>query len=85
MPHPNPPLASDEAGSPPPILAHELHDALARAAAVAAASGVDSEQFMQAAWAAFLDARPGLREELAQRQLEAQLAVLRARGQLAKA
>jgi hypothetical protein len=53
---------------------------LRRAAQLAAERGTESELFMQAAWAACLDARPGLREELADKELRAQLKKLRKRG-----
>jgi hypothetical protein len=53
---------------------------LRQAARLAAERGSDSEQFMQAAWAACLEARPGLREELADKELRAQLKKLRKRG-----
>jgi hypothetical protein len=53
---------------------------LRRAAQLAAQRGAESERFMQAAWAACLDARPGLREELADKELRAQLKKLRKRG-----
>ena len=63
----------------------EVLQLLQRAAELAAARGVDSEPFMAAAWAAYLDARPGLREALEHGQLVAQLAGLRERGLLAQA
>jgi hypothetical protein len=59
---------------------HELDTLLARAAEHAAASGVDSDSFIRAAWAAFLDARPGLREELEEKELKSELRKLRKRG-----
>jgi hypothetical protein len=40
---------------------------------------------MQAAWGACLDAQPGLREELADKELRAQLKKLRKRGLVASA
>jgi hypothetical protein len=40
---------------------------------------------MQAAWAECLDARPGLREEIADKELRAQLKKLRKRGLIANA
>jgi hypothetical protein len=40
---------------------------------------------MQAAWAACLDASPGLREELADKELRSQLKKLRKRGLIASA
>jgi hypothetical protein len=58
---------------------------LRRAAQLAADHGTESDRFMQAAWAACLDARPGLREELADKELRAQLKKLRKRGLVANA
>jgi len=58
----------------------ELDSLLRRAAALAAANGVPLEAFADAAWAAFLDAQPGLREALEIRALAARLDELRARG-----
>lgn len=60
--------------------ADELEHLFARAAELAARHGLDSETFMSAAWNACLDARPGLREELAEKELRAQLRKLRKRG-----
>jgi hypothetical protein len=53
---------------------------LARAAQVAAKDGVDSETFVSAAYNAMLDASPGLREELVDRELRKQLKTLRRQG-----
>lgn len=56
-----------------------------RAAQLAAERGVDSDLFMQAAWAACLDARPGLREQLEDKELRKELRKLRKRGLIAAA
>jgi hypothetical protein len=58
---------------------------LRRAAQLAAERGAETELFMQAAWTACLDARPGLREEIADKELRAQLKKLRKRGLIASA
>ena len=71
--------------TPTPIDAAEIETLLGRAAALAADAGLAPEAFMQAAWKAFMDARPGLREELEVKQLRAQLRKLRKRGLLASA
>jgi len=55
----------------------EVTQLLRRAAELAAARGVESELFMQAAWSACLDARPGLREQIADKELRSQLRKLR--------
>jgi hypothetical protein len=58
---------------------------LRRAAKLAAERGAESDVFMQAAWAACLEARPGLREALADKELRTQLKKLRKRGLVASA
>jgi hypothetical protein len=52
-----------------------------------AAKGCDVEvdAFVRGAWAAYLDARPGMRERLEEQQLRAQLDELRKHGQIAQA
>lgn len=59
--------------------------ALGQVARAAAADGCDLDTFMKAAWHAYLDARPGLRDHLEARALTAQLRELRARGRLGQA
>jgi hypothetical protein len=63
----------------------EVVQLLRRAAKLAAERATETEQFMNAAWEACLEARPGLREELADKELRAQLKKLRKRGLVAKA
>lgn len=58
----------------------ELTALLASAAELAAEQGITTEQFMTAAWSACLDARPGLREELADKELRSRLRKLRKQG-----
>lgn len=58
---------------------------LRRAAQLSAERGVESDLFMQAAWAACLDQTPGLREELEDKQLRKDLKKLRKRGLVAAA
>jgi hypothetical protein len=58
----------------------DVEQLLREAARLATERGAPSDQFMQAAWAACLGARPGLREELADKELRAQLKKLRKRG-----
>lgn len=60
--------------------ADELEELLGRASELAAKHGVETEVFMSAAWNACLEARPGLREELADKELRSQLRKLRKRG-----
>lgn len=61
------------------------NELLTRAAEAAVASGVELETFMNAAWTAFMDQRPGLREHLEHQHMVEQLEALRAQGKLAQA
>jgi hypothetical protein len=63
----------------------ESDQLLAAAASAAAHAGVDLDTFMSAAWTAFLEARPGLREQLEHLHLLAQLETLRQAGKLGQA
>jgi len=63
----------------------DVVELLGRAAQLAAARGTETERFMQAAWTACLDASPGLREEIADKELRSQLKKLRKRGLVASA
>ena len=63
----------------------QLDDLLAQAAALGARHGVEADAFMQGAWAAFIDARPGLREQLEEAHLKNQLDELRKQGRLGEA
>lgn len=60
----------------------ELATLLARAAELAAKKDIDSTEFMSAAWNAILDAHPGMREELADKELRTQLKKLRKQGMI---
>src|SRR3954468_13352232 len=51
----------------------DLLQLLRKAAELAAERNIDSELFMQAAWAACLEARPGLREQIEDKELRSQL------------
>ena len=57
-----------------------MKNLLRKAAAAAADNGVSLDVFADAAWQAFIDAKPGLREELETRAIAAQLHELRERG-----
>jgi len=65
--------------------AEEILRHLRLAAQLSETVGVDKDAFMAAAWSAFLESRPGLREELAERELAAQLEILRDRGMIGEA
>ena len=60
--------------------ADELEALLTQAAELAATHGLETEAFMTAAWNACLEARPGLREQLEDKELRSQLRKLRKRG-----
>ncbi|MEO8703366.1 MAG: hypothetical protein ABI867_25185, partial [Kofleriaceae bacterium] len=66
----------------PPVTVspQELDTLLARAAELASANDVDLDEFVKAAWSAFVDARPGLRQQLEDKQLKTELRKLRKRG-----
>jgi hypothetical protein len=63
----------------------ELEALLARAADLSARQEIPKEAFMAAAWNAYLEARPGLREEIEDRELKSQLKKLRKQGLMALA
>lgn len=63
----------------------DLLELLSRAAKLAADTGVDNEAFMAAAWSAVLDAHPGMREALADKQLRKQLRAWRKQGLIGQA
>ena len=68
-----------------PSWSSEVEDLLLRAAALCVDHEVDPDAFMRACWAACLDARPGLREQIADTQLMAQVEGLRERGMVGDA
>jgi hypothetical protein len=63
----------------------QLDELLAQAAELGARHGVDADAFMKGAWAAYIDARPGLREQLEEMQLKTQLEELRKLGRIGEA
>jgi len=70
---------------PPETWPQELVSLLARAAELAAVHDLDSDTFMAAAWNACLDAHPGMRERLVDKELRTQLKKLRKRGLVGQA
>jgi hypothetical protein len=92
MAQPNSILSPPHAAPPEPLTEHppeiswsDIVVLLRQAAELAATRGAETDRFMQAAWLACLDARPGLREELEDKELRAQLKKLRKRGLVADA
>jgi hypothetical protein len=63
----------------------EVIELLSRAAEIAAQAGLPIEAFTATAWQAFMNASPGLAEQLAEMQFDAALEELRKSGRLAKA
>ena len=59
--------------------------ALHAAAASAVEAGVELDAWMQAAWSAYVEQRPGLRAHLEEVQLASQLDDLRQRGRIGQA
>jgi hypothetical protein len=65
--------------------ANRLGELLVEAATLGVAHELDVDAFMQGAWRAYLDARPGLKEHLEEMQLLTQLEAARESGRIAKA
>jgi hypothetical protein len=68
-----------------PVIKHwteQLSELLARAAELCAEHDVDVDPFVRGAYSAYLEAHPGMREELADRELQRQLAEMRRQGRL---
>ena len=63
----------------------ELREVLGRAAAQAATEGVELDDFMRFAWQSYMDAKPGLREQLEDLRLSAEIAELREAGKVGRA
>lgn len=63
----------------------ELETLLLHAADLSARQDLSKEEFMAAAWNAYLAARPGLREQLEEREIKNQLKKLRKQGLIALA
>jgi hypothetical protein len=63
----------------------QLDELLAQAAELGARHGVDADAFMKGAWSAYIDARPGLREQLEEMHLKTQLDELRKAGRMGEA
>jgi hypothetical protein len=81
MSQPNPALTEPPHIEPPQAAwLQELATLLEQAAQLAAANGIEGDVFKRAAWNAYLDAKPGMRQQLEDKQLRAQLRKLRRRG-----
>jgi hypothetical protein len=78
-------LAPAEEASQLDVLASALTSGLAAAASAAAAADTPLEDFMRQAWSAYVDSRPGFREQLADAQLMQQIQELRSQGKVGAA
>jgi hypothetical protein len=63
----------------------EVSELLSQAAELCIEHGVDVDGYMSGAWATYVEARPGMRDQLEEAQLREQLAELRQLGRLASA
>jgi hypothetical protein len=70
---------------PDPSPPADVAAALDEAAQLAARADLSLEQFMRAAWSAYVDGHPGMRQRLETEQLLGQLAELRQRGAVGQA
>jgi hypothetical protein len=76
--------ATEPTAAPRPWQA-EVGQLLQRAAALCSEHGVEVDAYMNGAWSAYVEARPGLREQLEEAQLREQLEELRRLGRLGEA
>jgi hypothetical protein len=63
----------------------EVSQLLSHAAELCVAHGLDVESFMSGAWSAYVESRPGMREQIEELQLREQLDELRKLGRLGAA
>ncbi len=83
IPPPEPaPAIAEPVGLPAGAVIDRL---LEQAAALSAQHGLDVDSFMKAAWTAYVEARPGLRDYLEEMQLRTQIDELRKLGRVGEA
>lgn len=63
----------------------EVGQFLTHAAELCVENGVDLDSFMRGAWSAYVEARPGMREQLEEMQLREQLDEIRKSGGMGEA
>lgn len=63
----------------------EVSRLLAKAAALCVQEDVDVDAFMRGAWSAYVESRPGMREQLEEIQLRDQLEEIRKAGRMGQA
>lgn len=76
---------TDPAEAPRQPWQAEVGKLLADAAALCVEHGVDLDNFMRGAWSSYLEARPGMREQLEEVQLRKQFEELRKLGRMGEA
>jgi hypothetical protein len=64
---------------------HEVSELLSRAAEICVENNIDADPFVRGAYAAYLEARPGMREYLEELQLRQTLEEMRRVGRIATA
>lgn len=74
------PAKNPEPASKPGIAA--IGDLLAQAAVIAVEQGLDVDSFMRGAWSAFMEAHPGLREQMEEMHLRSRLDEMRKLGRI---
>ena len=85
------PSENSEANDPEPIDAPrppwqtEVGTLLTQAAAMCVEQGVDVDNFVKAAWTAYVESRPGMRDYLEELQLRDQLDEIRKLGRMGQA
>lgn len=79
------PVSAPADGAPAEATAARLRATLHAAAVLAGDADLDLDAWMQAAWTAYVEHRPGLRAHLEEVQLANRLAELRQRGQVGQA
>jgi len=68
---------SEPVDAPRPVWQAEVGTLLTQAAALCVEHGVDVDNFMKAAWTAYIESRPGMRDYLEELQLREQLDEIR--------
>ncbi|HEY0195203.1 MAG TPA: hypothetical protein VGC42_29010 [Kofleriaceae bacterium] len=72
-------------GEPPRRWQAEVIELLQHAAALCSEHNIDADAFMSKAWSAYIESRPGLRDQLEEAHLAAQLDELRKLGRMGEA
>ena len=79
------PVVAELVAPQEPTWQSAVGDLLTKAAMICTQHGLDVDSFMHGAWQAYVEARPGFKEQHEELQLVAQLDALRKAGQLGKA